>query len=143
MKNLFIISLIGLLPILLLNCSGGRMTISANNLEYPVSTTQGLYDPNYKLLGDENYQVVGSVNFNVSKWTLFWTIIPLSSNPDISEKLNAAIKEKNGDAVVNLKVNTSSMLGGAAFVNFFSSPIPVLPGLVVANVSGEIIKVKK
>lgn len=117
--------------------------MKADKLDCAVSTTQGLYDSNYKLLSEEDYQKVGNFQFDVSRWTIFWSIIPLSSNPDISERINRIVKEKGGDAVINLQVTVSGASGGASLINFFSSAIPVLPGVVVATVSGDVVKVKK
>lgn len=139
-------SLIGymslVLPFFLVACSGGRMTLGASNLEHPVSTSQGLYDPKFTLLGQDDYEVVGKVDFTVSKWTLFWSLVPLSSDPDLSQTLDSEIKAKGGDAIVNLTVTTGTTLGGGVIVNFFSSIVPVLPGIVAANITGDIVKAK-
>lgn len=130
-----------LLSLLLFGCAGGSLTMTANNLEHPVSTTQGLYDPNYKLLGEEDYEKVGNFEFSVSRWALFWTLIPLSGNPDISADLNKIIKEKGGDAVINLQINVSGVAG--SIPNFFASIVPIIPGVVTATVTGDVVKVKK
>jgi len=124
-------------------CSGAKMTMTATKLDYPVSTTQGIYDPNYKLLSEEDYESLGKFEFGISKWSMFWTLIPLTKDPDVSDKLNSIIKEKGGDAVVNLQIYTGTMQNGAVFVNFFSSVVPLLPGVAFATVSGDVVKVKK
>jgi hypothetical protein len=130
-----------LLPLLVIGCAGGRLTMTANNLQHPVSTTEGLYDPNYKLLGEEDYEKVGNFDFSVSKWSLFWTLIPLSGDPDISDDLNKIIKEKGGDAIINLQVNVSGVAG--SIPNFLASVVPIIPGVVTASITGDVIKVKK
>lgn len=130
-----------LFVLIMTGCAGGHLTMTANNLEHPVSTTEGLYDPNYKLLGEEDYDKVGNFNFSVSKWTLFWTLIPLSGDPDISNDLNKIIKEKGGDAIINLQVNVSA--GAGSIPNFFASVIPIIPGVVTASITGDVVKVKE
>ena len=138
-----IIGIITIMVIILSSCSGGRMFIAAKTLEHPVSTTEGIYDQKLKLLSKDNYTVIDHFEFNLSAVSFFWTWIPISNHKDISDKLDNILKDKGGDAIVNLSIKTGTMMSGEAFLNFFSSVIPVLPGVVVAKVEGDVIKVKK
>jgi hypothetical protein len=125
-----------------ISCSGGRISISAPNVNKVVSITESVYDKNFNIINAADYEVIKEFNFTVSKWYLFWTIIPLSSDVDISEKLNKIIEENDGDGIVNLQVSTAAEGFGDLF-NFPSMLIPILPSFVMAEISGEVIKVRK
>lgn len=128
---------------LVVGCAGGRMMVTAPNVEKVVSTTEGIYDKNYNILNNIDYEVVNAFTFNVSKWSIFWTLIPISSDVDISEQLNKELQDNNGDAIVNLEVEANTSLNGGPFINLFASIVPIIPSVVSAQVRGEVIKVKK
>ena len=122
-------------------CAGGVMTITANDVHYPVSLTQGLYDVNGRLLGDEDYRVVGTISLPVRKSTWLWTIVNLSEDPDISSALDSLTSASRGQAIVNLSVtqqpSTLSMFSWLLFGGGL-----LLPSTVEAVVTGEIVQIK-
>ena len=126
-----------------LGCGGGDMYIQANGLDYPVSTTQGMFDSTYNLLSEENFSVIDTVDFTVSKWHILWTAIPLDKDPDISAELNAAIGRRNGDGIINLKVSVIDDFSPASLVTWLASGIPILPSRVEARITGDVVKQRR
>lgn len=125
-------------------CSmGGRMNLKASNLKYPASTTSSIYDSNLKLLDEGDYEVVKPFSITKTKWTMFDTLIGLTSDPDISEELNSLIKENNGDAIVNLGFRANppgSPISSLAMVPPLSL---VFPSYFDVNIDGNIVRLDK
>ena len=127
----------------LLGCAGGDMFIKADRLDYPVSTTQGIFDRSYNLLSEDNFSVIDTVDFKVSKYYILWTAIPLGKDPDISEQLNIAIKRKKGDGIINLKVSIIEDWSPMSIITWLASGIPILPSWVQARITGDVVKQRK
>lgn len=135
--------IVGLTTLLSVGCGGGDMYVRADALQYPVSTTQGLFDSNYRLLGEENFKVIDTVEINVSKWHILWTAIPLSSDPDISEQLNKAVEKKGGDGIINLQISITGGNVATGLLTWISSAVPVLPSVIEARITGDVVKLRK
>jgi len=128
---------------LFFGCGGGKMIITANDLKYPVSASNSVFDNENSIISknidlSENPDTSSYFEFSVSKSTIAWTLIPLSKDPDISEKLNSIIEEKNGDAIINLQVYTTQNP-----LICLGSIIPIIPTPISATIKGYVIKFKK
>lgn len=123
-----------LMTALFIGCGGGRMMVTANRLEHPVSTTSGVYDDKLELINEGSY-TTESFSFTIRRWHILWTALPLSGNPDISDTLNGIIREKKGDGIVNLTVKTDAMNP----LNWMGSILPIIPTMVAATIEGDVI----
>lgn len=123
-----------------ISCTGARINLKADNLKYPVSMSEGMYDERLKLVSDNyGYEIVDEFSFSVSRVTTFWSLlsfgfISLGSDEDISAEINKLVKEKGGDGVVDLQVSknglftfTNILTGAASGLAF------TLGGLVYAT----------
>jgi hypothetical protein len=93
--------------------------------------TKGVLTERLSLVEDSyGYDVIDDFSFTISRVTTGWTLLSFgffSFGPteDISDKLNEIIKEKGGDAVVDLQVNKNPV---TTIVNFASGTLSGLFG---------------
>ena len=123
-------------------CTGGSITVKADNLEYPASMTEGLYTKDLKLIDNTGYTVVNSFEFSTTKWSIFFGAIPLHGALDLSSDLNEIIKANNGDGIVNLQVGSNVPLYNACNLILLVGPV-IIPSSMNIAVKGDVIQYKK
>ena len=123
-------------------CTGGKMVIKADKVNFPVSMTTGVYDKDFKLLSMNNYTIVHSFTFTKHRWSICNTWIPLSANPNISEDLNNLVTKNGGDAIVNLKFATTENIFQVCSNGLIISGF-IMPGTVDVEISGDVVKLDK
>lgn len=106
MKTSFLLLLGVLTSLSALACVGASATIKADRLRYPVSLSTGIYDDRLRLLAPGDYQVVDEFSFTIRKWGIFWSVLTFGENEDISRRLNQIVREKEGDAIIDLTFTT-------------------------------------
>jgi len=84
--------------------TGARFNLVAPNLDYPVSMTEAVHDHELKVRSFDDYDELSRFTLTFTGWSVGF---PLSPNPqkDISDRLNAIVKEKNGDGIVGMDDN--------------------------------------
>lgn len=123
-------------------CVGGSKTVKAENLEYPASLTESIYDKDMNIINNKDYVVVHSFEFSTTKWATLWGLISLSGSLDISKDLNDIIKDNNGDAIVNLKIGSHLPLYNACNLITIVGPI-IIPSSINISVSGDVVQLNK
>lgn len=127
-------------------CAGGRKSITFQNLQYPVSMSSSLYGPhNEVLVKDKELTTLDTFNYEKKYWGVLYSFVPISGEGDVAEEINKKIKEKGGDGMVNLRVESKSCGWNFATpllpVPFLSiNLLPVTPGCTNAKIQGEIVK---
>ncbi len=87
--------------------TGARFNLVAPNLDYPVSMTEAVHDHELKVRSFDDYDELSRFTLTFTGWSVGF---PLSPNPqkDISDRLNAIVKEKNGDGIVGLTITVGN-----------------------------------
>ena len=141
--NKALIVLAAIVTLALSACVGGRLLLSADRAQFPVSLSPGIHSPQGKLLSSADYDSVGVFSRNYESWSLGWSLIPLTPlQKDISDDLNAAIREAGGDAAVNLKVSVG--IGNLNRLLAFSmlALLPVTPSVHRVRVTADIVRIR-
>ena len=126
-----------LFTILGVGCAGGRGSIRFENLDYPVSLSQALFDSNGNVVIPDESQRVGRFESEWNHWTILWTLVPLSSKERyITPELWTAIDKAGGNAVVNLKVYVSEHP-----LWVLTSLLPIIPTQAGVRVEADIVKI--
>ncbi|MBM2815709.1 MAG: hypothetical protein HW421_2471 [Ignavibacteria bacterium] len=153
--------IIAFLTSILSGCGGGKMMITANNLKYPVSASNSIFNDKMETLNyieifptksifyedmvdikNENSKLESDMktcrfSFSVTKWKIGWTLFSISDDPDISEQLNNIIEKHNGVGIINLRLLTNQN-----FLNSLGSFIPVIPTPISATIFGLVVRIK-
>lgn len=134
--------LLGLLvSCLAVACAGNRGAVKFDTLEYPVSMSAFVNGPNKSVLvKDDSLQVIQKFEFQKKQWAMMYSFVNLSDDEIFATEINKAIKQANGDALINLNVTSAN-----CFINFglFALPIlPFYPGCSDVTVSGDIVVAK-
>ena len=92
-------------------CSvGAKITVSASEVNYPVSHTASFYAQGDNLITDNSYETLKKFDFTFTKWGVS-SLIEIKNSEDISRRLNKIIENNNGDAIVNLRVSVNNPSG--------------------------------
>ena len=131
-KYLFFICL---LLVLLSGCAGVRSNIIFDNLNYPLSFSKVLDSTNdYK-----NSKLILVKSFQLDKifWGIFYSLISITDDYDISQDLNELIMKNNGIGIINLTIVSNS-----CELNFFwpYTVLPFWPGCTKVTFSGDIVR---
>lgn len=118
-------------------CAGGHSTLKFDETRYPVSLSPTVLGSDGQVLLPDGREVVGKLDLETKVYGMLWAAVPLTPNKDISEKVNAAIEEAGGDAVVNLRVTSRQCGLNHAWV---ISTVPLWPGCSRVFVQGDIIR---
>jgi hypothetical protein len=127
---------------LLTGCTGGSRTVTAANVEYPVSLTEAVYSKDLKMLNQKDYTIIKQFDFSMTKWSMLFATIPLSGDPDISDQLNTLCKENNADGIVNLTVGSYVPLYNTCNLITFVGPI-IIPSSMGIEVKGDLFQINK
>lgn len=143
-RTLFTISSIVLVltAVLLTGCTGGSRTVTATHVEYPVSFSEAVYSKDLKMLNQKDYAIVKQFDFSMTKWSIFFAVIPLSGDPDISDQLNDLCKENNADGIVNLTIGSYVPIYNTCNLITFVGPI-IIPSSMGIEVKGDLFQVHK
>ena len=149
---------------------GAKVHVKTDHLSYPVSYTESFYTHDLKLKARDDYKKIKHISFSFTKWGIS-APLNISSDEDISERLNDVIKENEGDALVNVVVSVNStpvngvlmvpkslgfIIGLVGIPLFISEPTGenaalaagaivvylFTPGAATINIEGDIIKIK-
>jgi hypothetical protein len=125
---------LSLLVAALAGCVGSRSYVVADSLKYPVSLSSGVRGPDGKLLAISDTEKVGTFHLDYTSCRMLWTIVPLKSGTrDISDDVNEQVPRKNGEAIVNLSVESSATAWNLMTI------IGILPDCSKVRVRGDIV----
>lgn len=129
------------------SCFRSKGVITFNDLKHPVSTSAFLLDHNYALvMKGKDLDVLHVFEFKETSWSIFYGLIPLSQNGDMSIKLNEIIDQHNGDGIVNLQISIEEGAVNKMYSFLFMylpGIIPVLPSSAGILLSGEVVKLSE
>ena len=129
-----------LLLLALAACAGGNLRLKASHTGYPVSFSPAVFAPNGELRYTGGYKVIGSFSKCYERWSLFWTLIPLSAyERDISDDLNEAIRAAGGDGAVNFQARVTTPKINSLLSATLLSILPLTPSVHRVYVSADII----
>ena len=121
-----------------LNCAGSKAKFRFNNVKYPLSMSSALYNQRGKVVSVGNgLKKVGNFEFKKRYWTIFWTLIPLSSTSWIDAKINQIVAKKRGTGVANLRLETTGCKYNGLFL---VGGLPFIPGCIHTTVRGDIVR---
>ncbi len=156
-----------------IGCASGSIKLKANNLDYPVSMSKGMFDENLDVKTENRgLKVIDDFSFTVTRTGLFWGLFNFSfsktgSTEDISQKLNNIVKEKGGDGIIDLQIKrnqlysagnaflgaTSTLIGSLGLIFFlgkqngpgfaFVGLSALFPAFVQLKVKGKVVKYNK
>jgi hypothetical protein len=138
MRQLSIATL--LLALALCSCAGARHPVRFDTAEVPVSLSRSVLDEDGQILSLARQQVVGRFEGEFSGSSIFWTLARMSSL-DLSEALNARVRELGGDAVVRLRCRTGPKQSNLSNWVLWINMLPFWPGRVTVEVDADIVKV--
>lgn len=121
----------------LLSCTacGTRSYIVADESKYPISLSSVVRDEQGRVLQPNELEKLGTLKDDYTTCSMLWTIIPLKSRTrDISELVNEEVSKREGEAVVNLRVEASAMV--SSVLSLFG----VLPDCNTVRVRGDIVQ---
>lgn len=112
--------------------------IVAPSAQKPVSASGTVWDAGLApRRPDEGLQVVQHFRLEESHWSWFWGLVPLQSRRhDISGALNQQLDDWQGDAIVNLMVETQQRPGWVILVSW----MPLAPIVSTAIVEGDVVR---
>ena len=116
-------------------CAGARSYVVAREALVPISMSDGLRGEDGKLLEKGQKHVVGEFSFDYRAWGMLWTAISFTGNKDISDEVNAQVKDAGGDAINNLEVRS----GNCGWTLF--TVVGLLPSCSDVEIRGDIVKV--
>lgn len=115
-----------------LGCSvGAKVNIEANMLNYPVSQSSSVYSPMGEFINSKNYEAITDFKYNFKKWGN--STINIQSEVDISNQLNEIIKEKGGDAIVNLEISMRNT--GTNSIMVFVKSVALMGSIIATAVT--------
>jgi hypothetical protein len=114
-------------------CAGSRRGVRFDQLRYPVSASAYLYAP------ASVTQLVKVDDFRAEArlWGIFYSLIPLGGDLDVSATINKLVAKAGGDGVVDLTVRAESC--GINYV-FPLTLLPVWPGCTLVRVEGSVVR---
>lgn len=96
---------------LISGCSvGAKITVSASDVQYPISQTGSFYDSQNQLKTEAEYEPIKDFNFTFTKWGIS-SMIEIKNSEDISNRLNNIIEKNGGDAIVDLRISVHNPAG--------------------------------
>jgi len=127
------------LLLLAAGCVGGKAHLRADHLSHPVSLSRSYVGSEGSVIGPDRQEVVAPFTFVVRRWSLFWTLLPLSSRVvDLSDLLEERIRAAGGEAVVDLTLKVFE--DPLSVLTLF---VPVVPSRVSVHVAGDVVRRKK
>lgn len=120
-------------------CVGARTTVIAPTAEVPVSMSRGVRDAKGDLVPAAAKKIVGKFEGEYTAWNILWAAVKLTPEKDISNDVNAQVRQHHGHAVTNLEIETRHCA-----LNYFVFPfalIPFWPSCANVKVRGNIIQV--
>jgi len=123
------------------NCAGSQGALRFDRLDHPVSMSGFLYGRNNEILmKDIHMQEVGKFSLTQRQWSIGYSLIPLSSKDAVAIAMNKAISDANGEAMVNLEVETT----GCGWNSIpFLFVLPIWPGCSEVKLTADIIREKR
>ena len=116
-------------------CAGVRGSIVANNIDKPVSFTPYVFDTNGSIIEAKPKDTLKHFQIEKCYLGMLFTIISIDGEIDIAEDLNQEIANVNGDAIVNLTIETK----GDGW-SFFSVLIPIIPSALFVDIQGDVVR---
>lgn len=135
------LAVMGLMMMLGTGCGavGARTSVVAKTSEVPVSMSRGVRDANGNLVPAESKKVVSQLDESYTAWNLFYGLIKLTPETDISNDVNTAVHAAGGQAVTNLSVATKHCALNGLLFPF--GLLPFWPSCASISVHGDVIKV--
>ena len=135
------VAVMGLALLLGSGCSmvGAKTNVVAPASEVPVSMSRGVRDADGNLVPAESKKVVSQLDERYTAWNIFYGLIKLTPETDISNDVNTTVHAAGGQAITNLSVETKHCA-----LNWLSFPLGILPfwpSCASIAVHGDVIKV--
>lgn len=139
MRNNMIIATIicSCLLLMLVSCAGVRGTVVAAKVDKPVSFTPCVFDAKGSIIKSEPKDTLKHFKLEKCYTGMLFTIISLDGAVDISDELNQEITSVQGDAIVNLTLETK----GDNWA-FFSALIPIIPSALYVDIQGDVVRLQ-
>ncbi len=121
-------------------CAKARISLTARNVQIPVSFSEGFFDGDALVLR-ERYEVVHHFQFE-RDYVAFNGLMP-TKQIEIGDELQSVAAEHEGDAIVNLRV-VGRDRGGWSLLTFFLTLCTgglIAPTYVGATVEGDVARI--
>ena len=143
MRGLVIFGLSFLL--IIQGCSASKLTLTAQNNDFPISFSEGLYGHNNELILREGYEVVHHFKMEKSRFTWNFFQGKDTKRVDLSSDFDELLNKHKGDAIVNLKI-TAEDSAGVWFIFFLTGVVTLglfAPNYVEATIEGDVIRLTR
>ena len=119
-----------------LSCASGSKTrITLSEAKVPVSMSRSVRDESGAIVKLKDLDKLGKFESTLLSWSIFYEVIPLFTEKDISKDINEQVQKAKGEALVNTTIETRAC-------SLISIPIlsvlPFWPTCSITTVSAEI-----
>lgn len=130
-RILFALSLAALLT----TACGTRSYVVAPKSQYPISLSSAVRDEAGEVVPVSRLQKLGTFKHDYNTCSMIWTIIPLGGRTrDISKAVNEQIAEREGEAIINLRVEAG------AYISSIATMFGLLPDCNNVKIRGDIVE---
>jgi hypothetical protein len=123
--------------VLVAGCGSASGTFKFDRLHDPASMSAFVDGPDGGTVDRNDLHVVGRAEVEERFWGIVYGFVDITGDVDIGDRLNAQIKAKGGEALINLTA-TAAHCGMNNVFGF--NWLPIWPGCVNGKVEGEIVR---
>ena len=128
---------IALISFVSIGCVSTAAThLEAKNAKYPISMSKSFIDAKGKTYTPADYEKVRRFQHSFTQWNTLWGQVPLRFQVRLDPLLSKKIKQSEGDAIVNLTVES---LFGHGYM--FFSLFPIIPETAHVRLQGDIVRI--
>lgn len=139
MKRYILFVLLGGSIVFCSSCTMVNCRIEAENVEKPLSYTPCVYDSKGRVIECSEKNIIEHFKTKKRVWAILWGTVNFSGKEwDISEEMENKILKADGDAIVNMTVDSQS-----DWWWYISSFIPIMPNYNLIVIEGDIVSVKE
>lgn len=127
-----------LVSIFIFSCAGSRGTLKFDNVNYPMSLNQWIFNKDGQKVSIGNGLVqTGSLSEYFENWAFFYHWYSISNEKIFYTKIENSIRQKRGDGLVNtFIVIQDCFYNNLLFLNY----LPIWPGCSTVYIEGDIVK---
>ena len=133
------VAALAFLALALSGCVGGNHILHFDTVKVPVSLSSSLLDANGDLVPQSRQMFKGRFEGEYRGWSTLWTLVDLNTI-DLSDDINARVKELDGDAVVRLRCQVCSN-GSVSNMVLWINMLPFWVGAVKVKVDADVVQV--